>query len=105
MASPAFGDGIVTLADGSVERADSLVGTFRKQVAHRLKREHQALHALQQGVVQFASDTRALIQARFGCHAEFPLQLPDTKLVGRPQQCQKSAHAERAEPACLVERR
>ena len=81
---PAFGDGFVTLADGLVERADGLFGALRKQVARRLEREHQSLHALQQGVVQFARDTRALIQARFACHAEFPLQLPDTQLVGRP---------------------
>ena len=81
---PALGDGLVSLADGPVERADGLFGALRKQVARRLKREHQALHALQQGVVQFAGDTRALIQARFASHAEFPLQLPDTELVRCP---------------------
>ena len=74
-----------------------------EQVARRLKREHQPLHALQQRVVQFAGDTRALIQARLACHAEFALQLPDTELVGRPQQCQKSGRAEGSKGVGLPE--
>ena len=39
------------------------------------------------------SFTRAL-QA----HVEFVLQLPDTELVGRPQQCQKNGRAEGSKP-------
>ena len=84
------------MAPSSVRMASSV--RSGKQVARRLKREHQPLHALQQRVVQFARDARALFDAPLQAHVEFPLQLPDTELVGRPQQCQKSGRAESAKP-------
>ena len=81
---PALGDGLVSLADGPVERADGLFGAPGKQVARRLEREHQPLKALQQRVVQLARDARTLVDARLQAHVELPLQLPDTELVEPP---------------------
>ena len=95
---PALGDGLVSLADGPVERADGLFGAPGEQVARRLEREHQPLKALQQRVVQFAGDARPLVDALLQAHVEFLLELPDTELVGRPQQCQKNGRAKGSKP-------
>ena len=43
----AFGDGLVSLADGPIERVDGLFGALGEQVARGLEREHQPLKALQ----------------------------------------------------------
>ena len=81
---PIFGDGFISFLDSLVERWDGLVRAIRKQVARCLKREHHALNALQERIVQFAGDPGTLIQARFGCHAVLPFHLPDTEFVRSP---------------------
>ena len=51
--------------------------------------------------MQLARDSRALVQPRLAGHVEFVLQLPDTELVGRPQQRQKNGRAKGAKPVGL----
>ena len=77
----ALGDSLVSLADGAVKRADGLFGAPGEQVARRLEGEHQPLKTLQQRVVQFARDTRPLLDALLHAHVERPLELPETELV------------------------
>src|SRR5271165_7148208 len=72
---PALCDGVVSLADGPVERADGLFGAPGEQVARRLEREHQPLNALQQRVVQFAGDTQSLVNAPLEVRVEFARDL------------------------------
>ena len=74
---PAFGDNVMSRADGFVERADGLFGPSGEQVARRLEREHQALKALQKRVVEFARDAPALVEALPKPHIEFSPQLAD----------------------------
>ena len=62
------------------------------------------MEALQQSVVQVSSDSCSLADARLHRHLKFMMQLPDSALVGRPQQYQKQKRAERAKPVRLVVR-
>ena len=48
--------------------------------------------------MQFARDACSLSNARLQGQGELPVQLPDAKLVGRPQQRQKEKAAQHAEP-------
>ena len=54
--------------------------------------------------MQIAGDARSLTDALFQAHVELPRQLPEPKLIQRPQQCQESGHTQRAEPIRLVVR-
>ena len=55
--------------------------------------------------MELARNACALADARLDGHVEFPMQLPDAQLVGRPEQCQNTCRAEGAEPIRLVVRR
>ena len=48
--------------------------------------------------MQFARDACPLSNARLQGQSELPVQLPDAKLVGRPQQRWKNGRAKRAKP-------
>ena len=63
------------------------------------------MEALQQSVVKLPRNPCALADARLQRHLELMMQLPDTPLVRRPQQCQEEHRAEGAKPVRLVVRR
>src|SRR5271165_2524832 len=54
--------------------------------------------------MQLARNACALADTRVQRDLELMMQLPDTPLVGRPQQRQKEHRAEGAKPVCLVVR-
>src|SRR5208337_808506 len=60
------------------------------------------MKTLQQSVVQIARDPCALTDPCVQRHIELLLQLPDSQLVGRPQQCNESGHTQRPKPIRLV---
>ncbi len=64
---PAFDDRLIGPDESIVEGSRGFDRTLRKQVADALKEQHQPLKTLQQGIVQFASDARALADTLFQC--------------------------------------
>ena len=56
-------------------------------VRNRLEPEQQSMKALQQSVVQVPGNSCSLADSRLQRHLEIMMQLPDSQLVGRPQQC------------------
>ena len=79
-----------------------LGGMLRQQVNASLEMQQNSMEALQQRVVQIASDAGPLADALFQAHVELPRQLPQPQLIQRPQQCQKHGRTESAEPVRLV---
>src|SRR5258705_10905080 len=63
------------------------------------------MEALQQCIVQFARDSRPLVDARFQTHAELVGQLTSAQLIESPGQYQKGGHACQAKPDGLVPER
>src|ERR1700723_490173 len=59
------------------------------------------MKALKQGVVKVTRNSGALIDTRAQCHLELMMHLPQTPLVGRPQQRQDEGCAEGAKPIGL----
>ena len=68
------------------------VWTLGQEFRNRLEPEQQALKTLQQSVVQFARDARALAHPRLQGHIELVRELPDTKLISGPEQGQEKDH-------------
>ena len=63
------------------------------------------MKALQQGVVKITCNSRTLADPRLQCHLKLMMHLPQTPLVGRPQQSQDGDCAEGAKPIGLPVRR
>src|SRR6266478_5429121 len=103
---PAFRDCLVSALQSDVERLNGFGGSAPgKQVTHRLQPEHQSLKALQQRIMEFASDARPLVDPCFQPCVELPRQLTQSQLIEPPKQCQERSRARQAEPGSLVVRR
>src|SRR6266850_2538215 len=69
-----------------VERLHGFARSPGKQVAHRLQAEHQSLKALQQRIMEFASDARPLTYALFQAHIELDSKLMQVVAMDAPYQ-------------------
>src|SRR5258708_32796512 len=98
----ALGERLLGLINRIVKSVQGVIRSTRQQVPGRLKWKHNSVEALQQRIVQFARDPRALIHARFQPDRKLPLQLLNTELIDGPKQEQKYGRTGRAEPRGLV---
>ena len=93
---PAFGDcacSAMVMASSRVRTASS--GRRESRLRAACIPEQRTMKALQQRVVQFAGDARALADALFQARVEFLRDLMQAVAIQRPEQCQKSGHARR----------
>ncbi len=77
---PAFKDSLIRPDESIVEGSRGFDRTLRKQVADALKEQHQPLKTLQQSVVQFARDARALAETLVQAHVELLCKLMKANL-------------------------
>jgi hypothetical protein len=80
----ALGDYLVPAIESTLERAHGFSRTSGKEIAYCLKPEHQALKTLQERIMEFASDARALADSLF----ETDVQLPREAEYPKPQERQ-----------------
>src|SRR4029077_209114 len=85
---PALGESLLRLIDRIVQRPLGFIWSPQHQVASCLKLEHQSMEILQQSVVQFPRNARALIHACFQPDRELVLQLPNAESINPPEQYQ-----------------
>src|SRR4029077_7305732 len=90
---PALGERLLRLIDRIVQETLGFIWSAQHQVASCLKLEHQSMEILQQSVVQFSRNARALIYACFQPYCELVLQLLNTESIEPPEQYQKNSHA------------
>ena len=86
---PTFGDRLSCLLDGAVQPLFRLHRALWQQLRNSLEPQQQTMEALKQSVVKVPRDACALADTRLQRHGELMMQLPDTQLVGCPQQRQK----------------
>src|SRR5262252_1326805 len=77
----------------------------RQKLQDRLEPKQEPLKTLQQRIVKFARNSRALANTRFEGAIELMCKLSDTKLIRKPQQRHEKKATRDREPRGLIKRR
>jgi hypothetical protein len=83
---PPFRDRARSLLDRAIQFLLCLDRALWEQLGNRLEPEQQTVEALQERVVQIASDACSLADTSLERHGELMMQLPDAQLIDCPQQ-------------------
>src|SRR5262245_12250130 len=98
----AFDDRLIRSVESSVECLEGLRRVRGQQVTRALKAKHQSLKTLEQRIVQFACDSRPLVDPLVEPQVEGMCDLPESELIQGPEEREDRYDNSRSEPRRLV---